>query len=166
MAAPSQHQEPYPRAHVAHFNGFLMDICNLLWRSRAFNTTDAHALGCLLPAATLSALTTYAQSHSYSLPTLFSLSHNPSLAALSIAAFRDMEDAQADGGVTVRHAGPVSQRSLGRLREEGEVRVGWAEYRMGVLRWLAGRGVSGVGELMGVTMKQLMNGEGKGLGGV
>lgn len=78
-----------------------------------------------------------------------------------------MEDAQADGGVVmIRHAGPVSQKSLARLREEGRVKVGWAEYRMGVLRWLAARGVRGVGELMGVTMKQLMNGEGKGLGGV
>lgn len=75
------------------------------------------------------------------------------------------EEAQQGGlaTVSIRHAGPIGQKTLARLREEGGVKVGWAEYRMGVLGWLEGKGVGGVGELMVVTMKGVMKGgEGKG----
>lgn len=151
--------ETYPRAYVAHFNGFLMDICNLLWRSRAFNTTDTNALGCLLPPSLLPPLRTYASTLDYTLAALFSLSQNPTLSALSIAAFRDLEDAaeeKEEGTVKARHAGPVGQRSLAGLKGDGGLDIGWPEYRLEVLRWLEERGVEGVGELMFCTMKHLM----------
>jgi hypothetical protein len=47
--------EEYPREYVNHFNGFLMDICNLVWRNRAFKAggpeskQDQNAHGCTLP---------------------------------------------------------------------------------------------------------------------
>lgn len=154
------------RPSITTFNGFLMDICNLLWRSRAFNLTDTNALGCLLPSTILPALTAYITSLSptYALPTFFSLSNNPSLAALSIAAFRDLED-RHQSWIRTRHAGPVGQKTLGALAEAGGVRVDWKEYRLCVLAWLAERGVAGVRELMGCTMKGLMGKGESGLGG-
>lgn len=51
------------------------------------------------------------------------------------------------------------------LAEAGGIRVGWKEYRVEVLEWLDERGVKGVGELMGCTMKGLMGKEGGGNGG-
>ena len=48
------------------------------------------------------------------------------LAALNIAAFREMEDAadEADPGVvSVRHAGPITQKSLAQLGRDGGVKV-------------------------------------------
>jgi centromere protein I len=57
----------YPREYVNHFNGFLMDICNCLWRNRALNREDANALGCLVPPAVLPALRTYADGLGHSL---------------------------------------------------------------------------------------------------
>ncbi|MCJ1304140.1 hypothetical protein MMC08_006952 [Hypocenomyce scalaris] len=152
----------YPRDHVNDFNGFLMDICNLLWRSRAFNTTDTNAHGCLLATSIIPPLRAYAESVDNSLPTLFSLSQNSVLSALSIACFRDLEDAaeeREEGSVRVRHAGPVSQRSLAVLQAEGGLEVNWAAYRAEVLRWLDEMGVKGVGELMFCTMKLLMGGK-------
>lgn len=154
-----------PRHTIAHFNGFLMDVCNLLWRSRAFNTSDTNALGCLLPSPLLGPLTAYVAALGiapHALSSLFSLSCNPVLASLSIAAWREIEDRQAESGengglgIKVRHAGPVSQKSLALLGREGGVNLGWKDYRVLVLRWLAARGVGGVGELMGCTMKGLM----------
>ncbi|KAG0232922.1 hypothetical protein BGW42_007831 [Actinomortierella wolfii] len=35
----------YSREYVTFFNSFVMDICNFLWRSRAFNKTDKNARG-------------------------------------------------------------------------------------------------------------------------
>lgn len=169
---------PDARPHIIAFNGFLMDICNLLWRSRAFNTTDTNASGCLLPPSLLPALESYPASLSPSHPplsALFSLSHHPVLAALSIATLRQVEDEHGEhndhdhgsrAGIRLRHAGPVTQKSLGMLAEEGGVRMGWKEYRLQVLGWLAERGVEGVGALMGCTMKGLMGkAEGNGGGG-
>ncbi|MCJ1393038.1 hypothetical protein MMC18_005910 [Xylographa bjoerkii] len=150
----------YPRGYVNKFNGYLMDICNLLWRSRAFNKSDTNALGCLLPPAILLPITAYLDmlTPPYALQTVFSLSHNLSLSALSIAAFRDLEGkARVDAGVArTRHLGPVTQRSLEALTMDGGIKVGWADYRLEVLRWLGERGVAGIGDLMSCTMKQLM----------
>jgi centromere protein I len=152
----------YPRDYVNAFNGFLMDICNLLWRSRAFNTTDTNALGCLLPAPVTASLRAYVErlSPPQVLQTLFSLSHNPALVGLSIAALRDLEDrsveTEMETRISVRHAGPVTQRSLAALAADGGIRIGWAEYRLEVLNWLGDVGVHGVGELMFCTMKHLM----------
>ncbi|KAI9813765.1 MAG: hypothetical protein M1827_003555 [Pycnora praestabilis] len=149
----------YPRDFVNHFNGFLMDICNCLWRNRAFNREDVNALGCLFPTSALPALRTYADNLGHSLPTLFSLSYSTTVCALSIACFRDLEDVAevADPpSIAVRHAGPVTQRSLTILGKEGGLKLSWANYRLEVLRWLEDRGVKGVGELMFNTMKHLM----------
>lgn len=153
---PPYHE--YLHEHINTFNGFLMDICNLLWRSRAFNTSDPNALGCLLPASVVPALREYVEALDDSLPTLFSLSQNSVLSALSIACFRDLEDAAEERGeeLRVRHAGPVSQRSLAVLAAEGGVVVDWTVYREEVLRCLDRMGVKGVTELMFCTMKLLM----------
>lgn len=171
---------PAARPNIIAFNGFLMDICNLLWRSRAFNATDTNASGCLLPAPLLPVLESYtatpgphhhhrpasphssastssASSASASCPlsARFSLSHHPVLAALSIAAFRTLED-EHEHEIRLRHAGPVGQKSLAALADDGGVRIGWKDYRLRVLGWLADRGVEGIGALMGCTMKGLM----------
>lgn len=182
---------------VTNLNGFLMDMCNLLFRSRAFNRTDANALGCLLPASTARHLESYlvALSPTYHLSELFSISYNPSLAALSTSAFRELEEAAIAGSRTkrrrrrrrrsssdddqqqrdevehdeseesdsiIRHPpGPVSQRTLAMLAENGMTLMRWKEYRLGMTEWLAERGVEGPAELIGCTMKGLKR---KGIG--
>ena len=105
------------------------DTCNLLFRSRAFNTTDAHALGCLVPPTLTTALSNYtaALEPPQPLTGLFSLSQHPALIVLSIAAFREIEAAaeekEGEHSVVVRHAGPVTQKSLVTLGREGGIRM-------------------------------------------
>jgi centromere protein I len=164
--------ERYPQEYVNNFNGYLMDVCNLLWRGRAFNTSDTNARGCLLPAEVYSALESYTDrlQPPQSLPSLFSLSLHPSLAALSNAALRELEqedisNAREDSEMDVekkRHAGPVSQRSLILLARSGGLNIGWAEYRQAVLRHLADRGLEGVRDLMYCTMTVLIGSKGRG----
>lgn len=155
--------EPYHKDYVNHFNGFLMDICNCLWRSKAFNTSDINALGCLLPPSLPPTLTNYIISldSGLSLSTLFSLSYSPLLCNLAINYLRELEDEAEEKsgegkGLKIRHAGPVTQRSLAALEKAGGLKLSWADYRLGVLRYLERRGVKGVGELMYNTMKHLM----------
>jgi centromere protein I len=164
-AGPNQQVESYPKDYVNLFNGFLMDICNCVWRSRAFNKGDTNALGCLLPPPLLPLLTTYVAKldTGLALPSLFSLSYSPVLCNLSISYVRELEDkevVEAPEGtstpIQIRHAGPVTQRSLDRLGKDGGLKLTWPNYRLGVLRYLEGKGVMGVGELMYNTLKHLM----------
>ena len=158
-STPGQSQEAYPKDYVNHFNGFLMDICNCLWRSRAFNTSDTNALGCLLPSNITPMLSSYVSSldTGLAIQSLFSLSYSPVLCNLSISFLRDLEDKANNGrGVPVRHAGPVTQKSLVALGKEGGLQLTWPQYRLGVLQYLENKRVNGVGELMYNTMKHLM----------
>ncbi|PQE16536.1 Mis6 domain-containing protein [Rutstroemia sp. NJR-2017a BBW] len=156
--APGSGCRPYPKDYVNHFNGFLMDLCNCLWRSRAFNKTDVNALGCLLPEKTAAGLETYISrlDTGLSLSSLFSLSYSPAICHFAISYVRELED-QAGGAITMQHAGPVTQASLKRLSNDGGLAISWQDYRLGVLRYLEGRGFAGVGELMYNTMKHLMS---------
>jgi len=146
----------YAKEYVNRFNGFLMDICNCLWRSRAFNTSDLNALGCLLPASVVTSLTKYTSNldTSLSLNALFSLSYSPTICYAAIEYVRELEDNEED--IEIRHAGPVTQMSLRKLESDGGLKLAWSDYRLGVLRYLEDRGIKGVGELMYNTMKHLM----------
>ncbi|KYK58654.1 hypothetical protein DCS_05671 [Drechmeria coniospora] len=151
----------YTKAYVNHYNGFLMDMCNCLWRARAFSDSDSNAHGCMVPRATVSALTAYVASvdKSFTLASLFSLSHSPVLCLQSIRCVRDLEDkAMAeDLSIRTRHAGPVTQNSLSRLAASGGVRLTWQEYRISVLERLTREGLPGITELLTNTMTVLKN---------
>jgi centromere protein I len=149
----------YDRAYVALYNGFLMDICNCFWRTRAFSDADPETQGCLVPRSTISALTLYVPSveSTFSLASLLSLSHSPLLCLQSIRTVRRLEDAELenDDSIRSRHAGPVTQNSLVKLAASGGIRLSWQDYRIGVLDFLNSQGHPGVGELLMNTMKVL-----------
>ncbi|KAI0840151.1 Mis6-domain-containing protein [Hypoxylon sp. FL0890] len=151
----------YTSEYINEFNGFLMDICNCLWRSRAFNSNDVNSHGCLIPAALTEDLTSYINSlrMGATLSTLFSLSYSPALCLSAISYFRELEDEElqrSTGNLNTRHAGPVTRASLSTLANSGGLRVGWDDYRLGVLSYLEGKGMAGVGQLMYNTMTNVM----------
>ncbi|KAK4167996.1 centromere protein I [Cladorrhinum sp. PSN259] len=146
------------REQINVFNGFLMDICNCLWRGRAFARSDLNAQGCRIPAAVPRALEKYVKGvdSDLELGGIFTISFSPLLCLQAINFVRAVEDRQADELLT-RHAGPVTPGSLGQLGLRGGLRMSWAEYRSGVLRYLdEEKGMGGVPALMYNTMKNLM----------
>lgn len=158
MAPPNtMKQESYSSTYVNGFNGFLMDLCNCLWRSKAFNTADPNARGCLLDPNINQILSKYVASldNSLSLPTLFTFSYSPILCLLAISHVRELED-RAMEDIELRHAGPVSQMSLKQLENHGGMKLSWQDYRLGFLHYLERQGVPGIAELMYNTMKHLM----------
>ncbi len=159
---PNKQQRDLQVDGVNLFNGFLKDICNCLWRERAFTTTDANALGCRMPESMVPCLSAYISSldRDLSLSMAFGLSHSPTLCLQSITYLRQLEDAEtetAEGGIRKRHAGPVTQNSLTRLANEGGLSLSWADYRTGILGHLEGCGLAGAPELMYNTMRNLKN---------
>ena len=151
----------YDRAYVNLYNGFLMDLCNCLWRSRAFSTAENNAHGCLIPRSTVDTMASYVSSvdRSFSLASIFGLSYSPTLCYQSIRRVRDLEDEQLEKGKAIRsrHAGPVTQASLTKLATSGGLNLSWQDYRIGVLNGLSEKSLSGVPELLKCTMTVLRN---------
>ncbi|KAK0739800.1 Mis6-domain-containing protein [Apiosordaria backusii] len=165
-----QQRKPSPEewAQINIFNGFLMDICNNLWRGRAFALpveggagSDTNARGCRVPRSLPPVLDGYLREldDDLRLDSIFGLSYNPVLCLPSINFVRGLEEREIQrGGLLVRHAGPVTQGSLQKLAGRGGLRLSWQEYRAGVLRWLEEEeGQGGLPELMYNTMKNLMS---------
>lgn len=151
----------YTSEYINEFNGFLMDICNCIWRSRAFNRNDVNSHGCLVPSSLTEDLASYINSLNMggSLPTLFSLSYSPILGLSAISYFRELEDEELERGsgeLSTRHAGPVTRASLNTLANNGGLKVAWDDYRLGVLTYLERKGITGVGQLMYNTMTNVM----------
>ncbi|WDK12524.1 hypothetical protein CGRA01v4_03804 [Colletotrichum graminicola] len=152
----------YAPSYVNHFNGFLMDICNCLWRGKAFNDGDKNALGCLNARPVTLRLQRYVEDlgMDLALSTLFGFSYSPLLSFQAIECIRELEDreqAANEDAISARHAGPVTANSLARLAEARGLRITWSEYRIIVLRALESKGLGGIPALMKNTMKVLMS---------
>ncbi|OQD75742.1 hypothetical protein PENDEC_c006G04041 [Penicillium decumbens] len=166
---PPKPSEPLYKAElVSQFNGYVMDMCNLVWRNRALNTEDPNALGCLIPQASVETFTNYIRnvkdaSRHYdresafntTLPSIFSLSHHPAFCNLSAACFADLEESQQIPEHRPKLRKPVTQKVLQALEQEGGARVSWQEYRVHMLDWLEAIGSRGTSNLMRSTMKAL-----------
>ncbi|KAJ5139341.1 uncharacterized protein N7515_004189 [Penicillium bovifimosum] len=163
----AQNAPAYSTDLVGRFNGYVMDLCNALWRNRALNTEDPNARGCLVPATTTTALTNYVKDVSeagkqydregafhITLASIFSLSHHAAFCNLSAACFVDLEDQQV-AAQRPRLRKPVTQKVLQALEKDGSAKITWQEYRVHMLDWLDAIGCRGTGNLMRSTMKAL-----------
>ncbi|KAL4939563.1 hypothetical protein BDV06DRAFT_214174 [Aspergillus oleicola] len=158
----------YSQQLVGLFNGYIMDICNLVWRNRALNSEDPNAVGCLIPPETITALTQYLRdvnersrkrnrenAFSYTLASVFSLSHHAALCNMSASCFADIEreyDVRED---QPRLRKPVTQKALSALEKDGGVQMTWQDFRVRMLDWMDSTGGNGVSNLMRTTMKAL-----------
>ncbi|KAF9891303.1 hypothetical protein FE257_004158 [Aspergillus nanangensis] len=168
LQAPNTTEALYPPDVVGQFNGYIMDICNLLWRNRGLNSDDPNALGCLISAPTTRAFAQYTQeihnasrdrrreaSFTYTISSMFSLSHHVALCNMSAACFADIEEERNMAEDQPKLKKPVTQKALSALEKEGGIKTTWQEYRVQMLDWLEATGSVGIGNLMRSTMKAL-----------
>ncbi|KAL5339703.1 Mis6-domain-containing protein [Aspergillus crustosus] len=168
LQLPTLIEALYPQHLVGQFNGYIMDICNLVWRNRALNSEDTNAFGCLIPPATIAALTQYIKevneksrksdrdaAFSYKLPAVFSISHHAALCNLSAACFSDIERGSNIRDDQPRLRKPVTQKALSALAADGGITMTWQDYRVRMLDWLDDVGSVGTVNLMRTTMKAL-----------
>lgn len=159
----------YDRHQVNTFNGFLMDICNCLWRGKAFAKSDAHAKGCMVSDAAIGPLAAYVANlpgggggDTMTLGTLFTMSYSPLLSLQAIDHVRRREEREDEEvELQARHAGPVTQKSLGLLARRGGLEMQWQDYRLGVLKHLDEGDWKGIPELMYSTMRNLLDARAK-----
>lgn len=159
----------YDKKQVNTFNGFLMDICNSLWRGKAFAKSDAHSRGCMIADEVITAMERYVNSLTDSgssemaLGTLFTMSYSPLLCLQARGHVRRLEEKEDEEvELQARHAGPVTQKSLAQLSRKGGLELSWQDFRLGVLRLLEDKEWNGIPELMYSTMKNLLDARSKG----
>lgn len=159
----------YDKKQVNTFNGFLMDICNSLWRGKAFANNDAHSRGCMIADEVITEMEGYVNSLTDSgssemtLGTLFTMSYSPLLCLQVRGHVRRLEEKEDEEvELQARHAGPVTQKSLALLSRKGGLELSWQDFRLGVLRLLEDQEWSGIPELMYSTMKNLLDARSKG----
>ncbi|KAI1437490.1 Mis6-domain-containing protein [Xylaria sp. CBS 124048] len=148
----------YTPEHIPEFNGILMDICNCLWREHALGVKDANAKGCLIHRPIVDDLSSYLASLSTggSLASVFSLSYSPAFSLFARSFLRELEEAaEAQEGLDIKHAGPVTKASLKTLVNRGGLNLTWDDYRRGVLAYLDKHDLSGVSQLLSITMGTL-----------
>jgi centromere protein I len=162
----------YAPEMVGLYNGYIMDLCNLVWRNRALNSEDQNAHGCLVPAVTKDSFVEYINdsneilkhrrvarswgpAFNYALGLMFSLSHHVALANHSAACFAALEGQAGQTGDQPRLQRPVTQKALEALDKEGGIKLSWSEYRLKMLDWFDEFGSDGIGNLMRSTMKAL-----------
>lgn len=143
-----------PQEVVDLFNSYVMDICNCLWRNRAFNRMDNNAQGFRIADSDVQLLREVAETRGESLSILFSFTHYGIFARLSANRIRQLEDSQPT--ITERQAGPVTIASLKRLEKEGGIQLSFADFRTGLLQWLMSRGYTGVCNLLFSSMASLL----------
>ncbi|EZF36362.1 hypothetical protein H109_06164 [Trichophyton interdigitale MR816] len=167
-------RQPYADAVVASLNGYVLDICNLLWRNRGLNGDEPNALGCLVGSDMVELLTEYIQEvgedlakkgknggiYRLRLASIFSLSHHAALCGMSAMCFRNLESIAGEDGqeILARLTWPVTQKALNALHKAGGIRADWQEYRLKMLEWLDKHGSEGIGRLMRNSMMTLRQG--------
>ncbi|KAF3931505.1 hypothetical protein ABW19_dt0205558 [Dactylella cylindrospora] len=153
------------RIYVDHFNGFLMDISNFFWRFRSFSkdpAKDQNALGCLMRDDLVSDLQNAANARDLPLNCLFTITHNTTFSRFNAECIKFLEDKQEGlNELEVRHAGPVTSKSLAGLAGDGGYQIEYRVFKMASLEYLRRKGFEGVHALIYSTMKKLREEAGK-----
>lgn len=149
---------------VLHFtnlhNSYVVDICNLIWRNKAFDiprsSTTAFGMTPEFTSSFTSMLPIF-DSHT-TFKSLFNLHHSPAFASYSADIVRALED--KDTECSTRHEGPLSLSSAQELIDDPDVKwlsISTAEdVRIEVLKELEKIGYVGVSDLLFNHMKSLL----------
>lgn len=159
---------------VKNLNACLIDLCNCLWRGRAFNVVDLNSKGCLISPPVIEALSNYLTQHSEnSIPllSLFSFSFSHVTCLLAINFFKEQENRRQmnpdrlETSFRSRITGPITQSSLKQYNltqlaenqsiDEEAFTMSWLDYKLGFLTYLEQRGESGISDLIHSTVKNL-----------
>lgn len=141
-------------------NTYVMDSINFVWRDMAFKSEESsYNKGMYLDpeyVKTLAGLGFFTYSELIELKSVGSLSHSPAFAYLSAQALWELEDQH--GGVSKRHPGPLSEESITRLQQDGDVSwlpMSYFEIKVSILNKLDAMEFSGLCDLLFSSLRPL-----------
>ncbi|KAG0348256.1 hypothetical protein BG004_005575 [Podila humilis] len=88
---PPMKVKGYDRDYVVLFNSFVMDICNFIWRNRAFNKIDKNARGFLLDDQVIAHVKTVCTDGGLHLNSMLSVTHSMAFSGFSARFVKSLE---------------------------------------------------------------------------
>ncbi|KAF9963863.1 hypothetical protein BGZ70_007145 [Mortierella alpina] len=147
-AMPAPQEIPgYSREYVVLFNSFVMDICNFLWRNRAFNKSDKNARGFLMDQQAIAHTRQVCVDGGLSMNNMLSITHSLALSGYSARFLRSLEERN---GIPVakRLKAPASTPALKDMVSKGGLNMTFDEYRIQYLDHLEAKGFEGVSQFL------------------
>ncbi|KAF9418955.1 hypothetical protein BGZ94_009550 [Podila epigama] len=133
----------YNRDYVVHFNSYVMDLCNFLWRIRAFNKTDKNSRGFVVEDTVIAYVKEVCVENGLSMSGLFSITHSPALSGFSSQFLKSLEDKENISSEN-RIDSPPSAASLKSVGARGGLAMTFDEYRIEYLDSLESSGLKGL----------------------
>ncbi|CAO3570743.1 unnamed protein product [Mortierella alpina] len=147
-ALPAPQEIPgYSREYVVLFNSFVMDICNFLWRNRAFNKSDKNARGFLMDQQAIAHTRQVCVDGGLSMNNMLSITHSLALSGYSARFLRSLEERN---GIPVakRLKAPASTPALKDMVSKGGLNMTFDEYRIQYLDHLEAKGFEGISQFL------------------
>ncbi|KAF9402909.1 hypothetical protein BGX21_008102 [Mortierella sp. AD011] len=145
----------YSREYVILFNSFVMDVCNLLWRNRAFNKTDKNAQGFLVDSHTIAQTKQICVDGGLSINNMFSVTHSSVMSGYSARFLKSLED-QQNIPADKRLIAPASVPALKDMVARGGLNITFEDYRVQYLDYLEQKGFDGVTQFLFDCMTNLL----------
>lgn len=141
-------------------NSYVVDICNLIWRNRAFELgkLSTTSFGLTQPFTHAFSATVPIFDKNSNFKSLFNLHHTPAFASLTANILRELED--KDPNCVTRHEGPLTPTSVMELLENVDVEwlpMDYEDVRVEVLRGLGKVGYTGLSDLLFSHLKSLLD---------
>ncbi|CCH44797.1 Centromere protein I [Wickerhamomyces ciferrii] len=124
---------------TAVHNSYVVDLCNALWRNRAFHVSNkkegetSFGLGSDFINSLSVKVPIFDRNSTF--PSLFNISHSPAFASKSAKLLRILED--EDPECTFRHAGPLTNGSIVELQNDPEskwLKTNYEDTKLQILR--------------------------------
>ncbi|KAG0381202.1 hypothetical protein BGX24_006574 [Mortierella sp. AD032] len=137
----------YTREYVVQFNSFVMDICNFLWRNRAFNKTDKNAKGFQMEPETIAHTKQVCVDSGLSMNNMLSITHSTAFSGFSARFLKSLEELD-DVPIEKRLKAPASAKALKDMATNGGLNLTFDEYRIQYLDHLEEKGFEGISQFL------------------
>ncbi|ODQ78969.1 hypothetical protein BABINDRAFT_162054, partial [Babjeviella inositovora NRRL Y-12698] len=140
-------------------NSYVMDICNMLWRDKAYEGIPGTSnKGLFLPDRFASQISKIPDERTIVFKRIGNIFHNPAFASVTAEIIREIEDESET--CQIRHAGPLTLESVSELLMHPVpwLDITYEDLRVEVLRRLGDKyGIDGVPELLFTSLKSLIH---------
>ncbi|KAF9911910.1 hypothetical protein EC991_001814 [Linnemannia zychae] len=137
----------YTREYVVQFNSFVMDICNFLWRNRAFNKVDKNAKGFQMDQETIAHTKQVCADSGLSMNNMLSVTHSMAFSGFSARFLKSLEE-RDEVPLEKQLMAPASAKALKDMSANGGLNLTFDDYRIQYLDHLEEKGFEGISRFL------------------
>ncbi|KAI8644470.1 Mis6-domain-containing protein [Parasitella parasitica] len=140
--------------YLNHFNTYLMDVCNSLWKNIGLSKVKNEANAFSLTRQNILDFQRICEERGMDVSKLLSITHSAALAAFSKRFMTQLEN---DEKSSIIHDQPVTSVYLRQIEENGGVSLSYLDYKAEYLNYLNQLGFTGIRDLLYGCMSSLIH---------